>query len=135
MIRRLQPAMLAVAVLASLSGCSSQQSDFCDALADRFDLSALQRALDAGDDAAVTRELRQLQEIRDLAPPAIRDDATSVIDTAINTVRAITGVTGPNGQVAPVDTATLNEALAGVSDSAQRLADYATRTCHLKLQR
>jgi hypothetical protein len=135
MIRRLRLTVMAVVVLAALSGCSSQQSDFCDALADRFDLSSLQRALDAGDDAAVTRELRQLQEIRDLAPPDIKDDATSVIDTAIDTVRAITGVTGPNGQVAPVDTTTLNEALSGVSDSAQRLADYAQRTCNLKLQR
>lgn len=135
MIRRLRLTVMAVVVLAALSGCSSQQSDFCDALGDRFDLSALQRALDAGDDAAVTRELRQLQEIRDLAPPEIKDDATSVIDTAIDTVRAITGVTGPNGQVAPVDTTTLNEALNGVSDNAQRLADYAQRTCHLKLQR
>jgi len=135
MIRRAAAVALTIGLASGALGCSSRESDFCNALADRFDLAGLQRALDAGDDAATTRELRNLQELRDLAPDEIKSDADNVIDTAIATVRAITGVKGPDGQTAPVDTTKLNEALAGVADAAQRLSDYALKTCKVTLQR
>ena len=127
---------LAITISAgALLGCSSQTSDFCDALSNRFDMVGLQRAIDAGDDAETTRQLKDLQDLRDLAPPEIHSDAARVIDATIDTVRAITQVTGPNGEKMPVDTAKLDETLANVSDSAQKLSNYADRTCHVKLRR
>jgi len=127
---------LALAVTTStLAGCSSQTDDFCDALSSQFDMSGLQRAIDAGDDAAITRQLQQLQDLRDLAPPDIHADAAAVIDATIDTVRAITEVKGPNGEKMPVDTTKLDETLANVSVSAQKLSNYADRICHVKLRR
>ncbi len=128
--------MIAFALSAGmLSGCSSQTDDFCDALSSQFDMSGLQRAIDAGDDAAITRQLQQLQNLRDLAPPEIHSDAVIVIDATVDTVRAITEVKGPNGETMPVDTTKLDDALANVSVSAQKLSNYADRICHVKLRR
>lgn len=118
-----------------LVGCSSQTSDFCDALSSRFDMAGLQRAIDAGDDAETTRQLKDLQDLRDLAPPEIHADAAKVINAAIDTVRAVTEVKGPNGEKMPIDTTKLDETLANVADSAQKLSNYADRSCHVKLRR
>ena len=120
MIRRAAAVALTIGLASGALGCSSRESDFCNALADRFDLAGLQRALDAGDDAATTRELRNLQELRDLAPDEIKSDADNVIDTAISTVRAITGVRGPDGQTAPVDTTSLPQRLWATPRSSQK---------------
>lgn len=134
--RRLAAVTLALTLAAgTLAGCSTQTDDFCDALSSQFDMSGLQRAIDAGDDPAITRQLQQLQKLRDLAPPEIHSDAAIVINATIDTVRAITEVKGPNGETMPVDTTKLDEALANVSVSAQKLSNYADRICHVKLRR
>ena len=125
--------MVAVSTLLA-SACSDATDDFCDALRSQMDLSALRRALDAGDEAAVTRSLADLQEVRDLAPPEIAPAAEAVIDTAIDTVRRVTQVTGPNGETMPVDTAALNRALAEVAPSAQELSAFADERCDVTLR-
>jgi len=126
---------LAVALLGVVApACSSAQDEFCSALQSRMDLSRLRRALDSGDEAAVTRALKDLQEVRDLAPPDIAPAAERVIDTAIDTVRRVTRVTGPNGESMPVDTAELNRALAEIPSSAQELRTYADEKCGFALR-
>lgn len=127
-------ALLVALLVATVPACSSAQDEFCDALKSRMDLSELRRALDSGDEEAVTEALEDLQEVRDLAPPDIAPAAEKVIDTAIETVRRVTRVTGPNGETMPVDTAELNRALAEIPSSAQELRTYADEKCGFALR-
>jgi len=127
--------VLIVGLLAlATAACSSPEDDFCGALEDRFDLAALQRAIDAGDDTATTRALGDLQEVADLAPDDIQQAARAVIDTLIASVRAVTGAIDPNGESTPVDTEALSTALDGISPQSAELADYARTTCGFDLK-
>ncbi len=131
----MKAAVLALALLMLGSvACSSAEDEFCGALEDRFDLAALQRAIDAGDERATTRALGDLQEVADLAPDDIRSAARTVIDTLIASVRAVTGAAGPNGEETPVDTEALTTALNGISAQSAELADYARTTCGFELK-
>ena len=124
-----------VVVLGLVSAaCGSDEADFCSALQDRYDLTGLLRALNADDNAAVTKSLTQLQELEDMAPPAIRADLTTVVEATIKSVRAVTGATGPNGEKMPVDTRALSTALGEVRVPAQNVADYADRECKIRLE-
>jgi hypothetical protein len=125
--------MAAALILLLVPACSDAQDEFCSALEAHLDLTALRRALDSGDDKAVTRSLKGLQEVRDLAPPDIAPATEKVIDTAIDTVRRVTEVTGPNGETMPVDTTELNRALAEIPASAQELRVYADEKCGFAL--
>jgi len=122
-----------IAVAVAGSGCGSDDADFCSALEDRFDLASLQRALNADDNAAVTKALADLQDLKDLAPPEIREDLTKLVDATIDTVRAVSGATGPNGEKMPVDTSALSTALGEVAVPAQHVSDFADRTCKIRL--
>ncbi len=132
--RRRATALLGALILVTLPACSNAQDEFCDALESRMDLTELRRALDSGDEDAVTAALEDLQEVRDLAPPDIAPAAERVIDTAIETVRRVTRVTGPNGETMPVDAAELNRALAEIPASAQELRTYADEKCGFALR-
>jgi hypothetical protein len=117
------------------SGCTSDEKRFCDDLKDQYTLAALRHAIDANDTTAIGAALRDLQKLEDEAPAGVRQDLSTVLDTVISTVRAVTDVTGPNGEKMPVDLARLNDALAKVATSSQHVVEFADRKCGLQLAR
>jgi high-affinity nickel permease len=126
-------AIMTIATILASTACTSDQQQFCDDLKDQYTLSALRHAIDANDTAAIEAALAGLQRLEDEAPSEVRSDLSTVLDTVISTVRAVTDATGPNGEKMPVDTGRLNTALAGVATSSQHVVAYADRKCALKL--
>ena len=116
-------------VVAVVSGCSSEQDDFCDQLRNIYDFADLRQAIDRDDRPAIEAALEDAQELVDRAPSDIENDIEAVVSAVVDSVRAVVDVQGPDGQNMPVDLARLNDALAKVSENTQRVLRYADEKC------
>jgi len=115
------------------AGCTSPEDEFCGRLRDEYRLDDLVTAIEQRDERRTTDGLRRLRELQDVAPDEIHDDFRAVVDAVSDAVRAVTKARGADGEEVPVDLTLLGQQLAEIREPAQHVADFADRSCGLKL--
>lgn len=133
---RRQVGAVAMAVLSGsvgLTACTSSEDQFCGRLRDDYQLEELVTAIEKHDQRRITERLEALRELQDIAPDEIHDDVRMVVDAVSGAVRAVTRAPGANGEEVPVDLTLLRQQLAEIQEPAQHVADFADRSCGLKL--
>ena len=119
--------------LATLGACTSPEDQFCGRLREDYHLDTLVSAIQRRDERRITAGLEQLRELQDIAPESIHDDVRAVVDAVSGAVRAVTKAPGADGEQVPVDLTLLSQQLAEIREPAQHVADFADRSCGLKL--
>lgn len=122
-----------MATVVGISGCTSPEDQFCGRLRDDYRLDDLVTAIERRDQRRITEGLEGLRELQDIAPAEIHDDFRAVVDAVSGAVRAVTKARGADGEEVPVDLTLLGQQLAEIEQPAQHVADFADRSCGLKL--
>lgn len=122
--------VLGVSVVAA---CTSPEDQFCGRLREDYQLDDLVTAIERRDQRRITEQLAALRELQDIAPAEIHDDVRAIVDAVSGAVRAVTKAVGADGEEVPVDLLELRQQLEQIQQPAQHVADYADRSCGLKL--
>jgi hypothetical protein len=117
----------------SVAGCSDEQAQWCDRLADQGDLAALVGAVAAEDPAATETALAELEELAASAPPPVREEMDQVVEVLSEVVELRLGAEEmPAGELEN-QRARVNQRLEDVAVPTAAVGRWAETECGITL--
>lgn len=119
----------------SVAACTDGTPAFCGPLREQADLVELADALDAGDLDLASAEARRLADLAADAPPEIRSDLQKLADAVVDLVDLLADERAGKGDADDIERrrARLNEELAELDQRTERVSDWASSECGLRL--
>lgn len=128
-------ALAVLVVTTAVAACTDGTPAFCGPLREQADLAELADALDSGDLEVASAEARRLADLAGDAPPEIRSDLEELADAVVELVELLADERVGTGDADDIERrrARLNEELAELDQRSERVSEWASTECGLRL--